>query len=247
MPRLSPDVARLEAEGDVKHLIRALGYGPAPVVRGDAVDALIRIGDPAVELLCRALVRPRSALVRANAAKALGRIGDARAVDPLIAALNDPAAAVRTAAARRLLQLGRAAGAAANARARRSTARTKPVALSARPSSGSMSLRLLFCLLLGMFVLLLGPIAIVQGITNPPLAISQVDQCNGTTMHPGDVCVQHTYVNGAWHSSESSYEDRVALTRKQEGIDPEGIVFGSIVILGGGVAMVKIWKSPSLR
>lgn len=61
-----------------------------PVVQLDillvkAVEALVKIGEPAVKPLIKAL---KDEFVRAEAAQALGKIGDARAVKPLIQALK---------------------------------------------------------------------------------------------------------------------------------------------------------------
>jgi HEAT repeat protein len=58
------------------------------LVREFSTDALVKIGEPAVELLCAAL-KDREKPVRELAAKALGDIGDPRAIDPLRNALKD--------------------------------------------------------------------------------------------------------------------------------------------------------------
>ena len=54
----------------------------------EAVDALVKIGPPAVEALITA-VNDGDATICANAAEALGHIGDKRALGPLIVALQD--------------------------------------------------------------------------------------------------------------------------------------------------------------
>jgi len=55
---------------------------------GNAADALVKIGRPAVKSLIKAL-KDKNEEVRKNAVRALGEIKDSRAVKPLIAALND--------------------------------------------------------------------------------------------------------------------------------------------------------------
>ena len=115
----APNVDDLEAKGDVRGLIKALGYEKDSTVREAAAGALGRTGDPGgVKPLITALnnqdedVREAAAWalvqigaaavellidalndanedVRKIAATALRKIGDPRAVDPLIAALGD--------------------------------------------------------------------------------------------------------------------------------------------------------------
>ena len=93
-----PDVAKLKAKGDVKGLIKALGYQKDWHVRQAAAEALGKIGDArAVEPLVAAL-KDQDSNARQGAAEALGRIGDARAVEPLIAALKEGAGVGRVAA-----------------------------------------------------------------------------------------------------------------------------------------------------
>lgn len=74
-------------------------------IRTLAVDALGRIGVPAVDALCEVLRDP-SMEVRLNAAEILGRIGNERAVQPLISTLKDTDEEVRAAAARSLGEIG---------------------------------------------------------------------------------------------------------------------------------------------
>jgi HEAT repeat protein len=81
-----PNVKKMEAQGDVKGLIRVL-RSKHESVRNSAADALARIGEPAVEPLIAAL-KDESTQVRDTAVVALGKTGDARAMEPLIAALK---------------------------------------------------------------------------------------------------------------------------------------------------------------
>lgn len=72
-----------------------------------AMDALVRLGSPAVEPLVVAL-KDGDAAARGRAAQALGRIGDARAAGPLSAALEDMSWFVRQAAAEAFGRIGSA-------------------------------------------------------------------------------------------------------------------------------------------
>ena len=78
--------------------------------RGDevdelAADLLVKIGEPAVELLVRQLGNEDSDVRRA-AAEVLGRIGDTQAVGPLLEQLDDESSDVREAAAGALEGMG---------------------------------------------------------------------------------------------------------------------------------------------
>jgi len=103
-----PDVKNLKEKGNIKGLIKAMGY-TKPVgwkVRNDAAKALGEIGDKrAVKPLVVAL-KDKDKDMRSSAAKVLGQIGDARAVEPLIAGLKDKDSVVRNASARALGQIG---------------------------------------------------------------------------------------------------------------------------------------------
>lgn len=91
----SDDSARMTA------VIETLRHGPTPERRGEAADALGRIGDAfAVPALCAGL-RDDDKGVRARVTAALGRMGSP-AVPPLIALLRDPAWPVRYRAAEAL-------------------------------------------------------------------------------------------------------------------------------------------------
>jgi hypothetical protein len=78
-----PDVEALKAKGNVKKLIKTLDYDDYDV-RQRAIQALVEVGEPAVEPLIAALQKKNFK----GAAEALGQIGDARAVEPLIAMLE---------------------------------------------------------------------------------------------------------------------------------------------------------------
>jgi HEAT repeat protein len=86
--------AVIEALGDLRYppavdaLLPCLANESSEISNG-AIDALSRIGAPAVEPLIASLKDPK-AQVRARAAEALGGISDARAVEPLIACLKNP-------------------------------------------------------------------------------------------------------------------------------------------------------------
>jgi len=88
-----PNVGKLEAKKDVEGLIKALRfekYKDVDLIR-DAVEALGKIGEPAVEPLIQAL-KDKDNGVRGSAAEAFGMIGDKRAkraVEPLIQTLKD--------------------------------------------------------------------------------------------------------------------------------------------------------------
>ncbi|MCD6215119.1 MAG: HEAT repeat domain-containing protein, partial [Candidatus Desulfofervidus sp.] len=97
-----PNVERLREKKDVKGLIKALRHED---VRKEAAEALVNIGEPAVEPLIQAL-KDEYSDVREEAARALGRIGDKRAVEPLINALKDEDSDVRMEAAEALDQMG---------------------------------------------------------------------------------------------------------------------------------------------
>lgn len=115
-----PNVARLEAKGDAKGLMRALGdrsagqvaakalarIGAAPepltaalndrdeVRRGNAWQALQELGPPAVPAVATAL-KSGTPEVRRIAARILGKIGHPQAIVPLAVALSDPDYLVR--------------------------------------------------------------------------------------------------------------------------------------------------------
>lgn len=107
---LKPNVEKMERKGDVLGLMRVLRGWEShsfDVQRG-AVEALARIGEPAVEALVEAL-RDEDRFVRCHAADALRRIGDARSVQPLVQALKDEYEIVRLYAMEGLGRVGDAA------------------------------------------------------------------------------------------------------------------------------------------
>lgn len=93
----------------VQPLIVALGvpdWSDWRVIRC-VVQALCRIGEPAVEPLMEALMHNKDERVRTSVARALGEIGDNRAVESLIGALShDMDQLVRTSAAEALGNIG---------------------------------------------------------------------------------------------------------------------------------------------
>ena len=99
-----PDVKKLKAKGDVKGLIKALGYDKSWMVRRDAFKALSEIGDASSVKPLFAMLKNKNKDVRKAADRALGQIGDARAVEPLTAALEDDG--VRMFAVEALGQIG---------------------------------------------------------------------------------------------------------------------------------------------
>ena len=85
------NIKKMEDEGDVDGLTKALTYKAEPDVRQAAAEALCKIGNKqAVEPLIEALLNDKEWVVRRFAAEALGIIGDPRVIEPLTAALNDP-------------------------------------------------------------------------------------------------------------------------------------------------------------
>lgn len=82
---------------DVPSTGRTISFMQDDDVRAKAIDTLVEIGKPAVELLIQAL-KDKGSLVRSDAADALGRIGDARALEPLTQALKDDNVKVQEAA-----------------------------------------------------------------------------------------------------------------------------------------------------
>jgi len=82
-----PNVEKIRVNKDVEGLIRTLKYEDKDV-RREAAEALVKIGEPAVEPLIEAL-KDGDWHARGRAAVALGNIGDERAVEPLLRVLND--------------------------------------------------------------------------------------------------------------------------------------------------------------
>lgn len=104
IPAAAAALGKIADEKAVKPLVQMLGR-KVPSFRGAARNALIKIGNPAVNELISAL-NNRNIYVRQLSAEALGQIGDEIAVDGLINALNDEDSAVRWRAARALGQIG---------------------------------------------------------------------------------------------------------------------------------------------
>jgi HEAT repeat protein len=97
-----PNVEKLETKGNVKGLIKALGYEKDAGTRQAAADALGKIGNEEGVAPLIAALRDEEK-VRQAAAEALEKIG-APAVGPLVAALKDPK--VRQLAAEALEKIG---------------------------------------------------------------------------------------------------------------------------------------------
>ncbi len=100
----SPNIQKLEDKQDIKGLIKILGTNNAEKIR-EAQDALIRIGEPSVDLLITA-IKDQNVKLRIHSPVVLGEIGDDRAVSPLITALRDANFTVRDNAALALGEIG---------------------------------------------------------------------------------------------------------------------------------------------
>jgi HEAT repeat protein len=95
-------LGRIKDRRAVEPLIAAFADRAA---QSNAVQALTKIGEPAVVSLVAAL-KDADRFVRWNAADVLGRIKDTRAVEPLIASFKDADAGVRYTAALALSEIG---------------------------------------------------------------------------------------------------------------------------------------------
>ena len=84
----APDIAKLKGNGDIRGLIKALGYAGDYHLRDAAQAALLEIGASAVEPLIAAL-KDSGWSGRFGAAQVLGKMGDPRALGPLTALLSD--------------------------------------------------------------------------------------------------------------------------------------------------------------
>jgi len=94
-------LGQMEGPRDLTPLIEALSSGPSYEVWQGAMDALVQIGEPAVEPLI-AVLQGGDWMARRRVARTLGQIGNTQAVRPLIEALGDSIRAVRQAAAEAL-------------------------------------------------------------------------------------------------------------------------------------------------
>jgi HEAT repeat protein len=102
-----PDIVRLTAKGDLRGLLKALGYPGDAVIRTDAAEALGRLGDPqAVEPLLAALGNEHEIAVRRALVVALGDLQDPRAVDALADLARDDYYFYGEAAFRALVAIG---------------------------------------------------------------------------------------------------------------------------------------------
>jgi vesicle coat complex subunit len=107
-----PNINKLKENGDIEGLIRAfdISFSMNQSVSEKASDALVKIGEPAVEPLIKAL-KDKDLFVQHNAALTLGLIAlkgikDVRAIEPLIQALKDKTFIVRESAATALGAIG---------------------------------------------------------------------------------------------------------------------------------------------
>lgn len=105
-----PNIEKLQTKGNIKGLIKAFSQRDPKgfqdiKVSGLAEDALVQIGEPAVDPLIVAL-NSKNSHVRGSAAKALGLIGDKRAIYPLITSLGDEIMSVRYLATNALVEIG---------------------------------------------------------------------------------------------------------------------------------------------
>jgi bilin biosynthesis protein len=91
-------------ESTIKQLINSLNNESIDV-RKNAAGALIKIGEPAVEMIIDALV-DENWRVRWHSAEILGEIKDDRAVKPLINSLNDENNGVRSNSIIALIEIG---------------------------------------------------------------------------------------------------------------------------------------------
>lgn len=88
----------------VELLLPLLGDWSDNVIN-QAIEALVQIGEPAVESLIKGLGNDDWS-VQVGVIKALGKIGDSRAVEPLTKALGDENGNVRLQAAKVLIRMG---------------------------------------------------------------------------------------------------------------------------------------------
>ncbi|MCG7850959.1 MAG: HEAT repeat domain-containing protein [Methanosarcinaceae archaeon] len=78
-----PDVNKMESERDIEGLVEALGYKNDIVIFLEAMEALKKFGNEAVESLIKGL-ESKEVTIKLGAAELLGKIADLRAVEPLI-------------------------------------------------------------------------------------------------------------------------------------------------------------------
>ena len=94
-------------QNTIEKLIAQLGDGRNSI-RESAVNALVKIGQPAVQPLIKAM-EIQNNYIRPSAADALGQIGDPQAVGPLIKALEDKQSHIKNAVIRSLVKIGQPA------------------------------------------------------------------------------------------------------------------------------------------
>lgn len=97
-------LGEMKNEKVVEPLIQAMD-NPHPDVNATASEAIVKIGEPAVEPLIKAL-KDEKRRFRRNFARALGEIGDARAFEPMIELLKGKDKGMRCEAAEALGKMG---------------------------------------------------------------------------------------------------------------------------------------------
>lgn len=105
LSEINPLTAKAVRDKVVKHLIRTL-FDKDGWVRGNAADALGKIGDRSAVAPLIAALQDDENIVRYGAAEALGEIGDQDALDAVIGALRDEDWSVRASAAEALGKIG---------------------------------------------------------------------------------------------------------------------------------------------
>jgi len=106
----SPDIEKLEAQGNVRGLVKALRYEKGDntlLMHKAAVEALGRIGDPVALPSLITMLQSDSDDLRQASVIALGQIGDSRAVEPLIGIYEDQAWGIRRAIIEALVNIGK--------------------------------------------------------------------------------------------------------------------------------------------
>jgi len=104
MPLFRPNIGKMEKKRDFKGLIRALEHKDSST-KSRAMDALVRIGTPAVGPIAEAL-KIEGYGAGMELVMTLRRIGDSKAVEPLVQALKDEDQRIRREAAEALNEIG---------------------------------------------------------------------------------------------------------------------------------------------
>ena len=101
-----PNVNKLKTKGDVRGLIKALGYEKNSDIRCAAAKALGELGDKQATEPLIAVLRDTEPGVRRTAAEALGKLGGTQAAESLITALQNSDSEIRKAATKALVNIG---------------------------------------------------------------------------------------------------------------------------------------------